>query len=253
VATLAVMLAACGGHDERDTKSGAKVLYERAHTSMEHGDFAGAIRSYETLEARYPFSNQSRQAQLDLIYAYYSSGEMESAIDAAVQFERENPTHPRVDYALYMRGLALFKGQQTRMQRLLNIDPASRPQVDAMEALSVFSQLIQRYPDSRYAADAHQRMTFLRNQLAEHQNYVARYYMKRGAWVAALNRAKFNLLSFDGAPAVEESLHIMVDAYEALGMQDLADKTRRVLESSFPDSTARKARRSKRRWYQFWK
>ncbi len=249
---IALLLAACGGKDERDTQSGAVILYERAHKALVGGDFSNAIRFYESLEARYPFSNQTRQGQLDLIYAYYGSGQMESAIDAATQFERENPIHPRVDYALYMRGLALFKGQQTRLQRWLRIDPAKRPQLDARESFSAFSQLIQRYPDSKYAADARQRMIFLRNQLAKHQNIVAQEYMRRGAYIAALNRAKFSLFSFDGAPATEESLRIMITAYRALGMQDLAEDTRRVLMASFPEAGLEPRQQEKKPWYKFW-
>jgi len=247
-----LLLGACSNKTERDTKSGATVLYERAHKSMMTGDFNNAISTYESLEARYPFSNQAKQGQLDLIYAYYASGQMESVIDAATQFERENPIHPRVDYALYMHGLALFKGQQTRFQRWLRINPVSRPQLDAREAFSAFAQLIQRFPDSKYAADARQRMIFLRDQLAEHQNYIARYYLRRGAYIAALNRARFSLVTFDGAPAVEDSLKIMITAYQKLGMQDLARDTRRVLLESFPDAKVKPLKKKKKHWYKFW-
>jgi len=251
LAAITLLLAACGG-DERDNLSGAVVLYEKAHENMTGSDFNSAIRFYEALEARFPFSNQAKQGQLDLIYCYYSSGQMESAIDSANQFERENPIHPRVDYAIYMRGLALFKGQQTTFQRWFGVEPASRPQLDARASFSVFSRLVQRYPDSAYAAEAQQRMVFLRNQLAKHQNVIAKDYLKRSAYIAALNRAKFSVLSFDGAPATEESLQIMVSAYRKLGMQDLAEDTRRVLLESFPDSDPELTERKKKSWYQFW-
>ena len=246
IVTLTVALAGCGGKDRRDMRSGAEELYERGTRSMNNGNYRNAIQYYEVLEARYPFSNQAKQAQLDLIYCYYKNGEAESAIDAAIQFERENPTHPRVDYALYMRGLAQFKGQHNRMHRLFRIDLAKRPPVEAREAFSVFSQLVKRYPNSPYADDARQRMIFLRNRLAEHQNYVASYYMRRGAYVAALNRAKYSMETFDGAPAVVESMQIMVEAYEKLGMRDLADDTRRVLAESYPEASIPKRQRKKR-------
>lgn len=213
---------------------------------MRSGNYRNAINYLEALEARFPFSNESKQAQLDLIFVYYRNGERESAIDAAIQFERENPTHPAVDYALYMRGLANFKGQRNFIDRTLRQDLSKRPPVLARESFSAFSRLVQRYPNSKYAPDAHQRMIFLRNRLAEHQNHVADYYIRRGAYVAALNRAKFAMESFDGSPGVSQSLVIMITAYEKLGMRDLADDTRRVLEVNFPETAAKKAEDKKR-------
>jgi outer membrane protein assembly factor BamD len=253
VAVLATLaLAGCAGDNERDLKSGADQIFEKARASMENGNYRNAISYYEALEARFPFSNQTRQSQLDLIYCYYKNGEPESAIDAATQFERENPTHPRVDYALYMRGLANFRGQHNVLHRLFRIDLAQRPPEGARESFSAFSQLLQRYPASPYAADARQRMIFLRNRLAEHENYVARYYLKRGAYLAALNRAKFAMQSYDGAPAVAESMRIMIDSYRALGMNDLAEDTRTVLADSFPDAAVAQQQEEEAPWYRFW-
>jgi outer membrane protein assembly factor BamD len=246
VAIMALLLAGCAGNDERDLRSGADELYERATKSMDSGNFRNAIAYYEALEARYPFSNQSKQAQLDLIYCYYRNGDTELAIDSALQFERENPTHPRVDYALYMRGLVQFRGERNSFHRLFRVNLAKRPPVDARESFSAFGQLLQRYPDSIYAADARQRMVFLRNRLAEHENIVARFYMERGAYAAALNRAKFVMETYDGAPAVADSLDIMVQAYRKLGMQDLAEDTRRVLQENYPDRPGAKPQEKKR-------
>ena len=232
--------------DNLATQSDADILSERAADSMQSGNFQNAIAYYEMLEARYPFSNPARQAQLNLIYAYYMNGDNAAAIDAADNFERENPTHPRVDYALYMRGLAHFKGQHNRFHRLFRIDLAKRPPVEAEESFSAFSQLVQRFPESRYAPDARQRMIFLRNRLAEHENYVARYYMKRGGYIAALNRARYSVENYDGAPAVEESLVIMVEAYKRLGMEDLAETATLVLAENYPDAVLPKPKRRKR-------
>lgn len=248
----AAALAGCAGDNERDMKSGAEQIYEKARSAMDGGNYRNAIAYYEALEARFPFSNQAKQAQLDLIYAYYKNGERESAIDAANQFERENPTHPRVDYALYMRGLATFQGQSNWFYRVLRVDLARRPPDRARESFSAFSQLLQRFPNSVYAPDARQRMVFLRNRLAEHENYVARYYYARGAWLAALNRAKFAMESYDGAPAVAESLRIMIDCYRELGMTDLAEGTRAVLADSFPQAATAQAKAEERPWYRFW-
>jgi outer membrane protein assembly factor BamD len=241
-------LTGCGKND-RDLRSGAEELFERGNKAMKGGNYRNSIAYFEALEARYPFSNQAKQAQLNLIYSYYRNGEPEAAIDAAIQFERENPTHPRVDYALYMQGIANFSGQHTRMHRLFRFDLSKRPPVKALESFSAFSRLVQRYPDSRYAADARQRMVFLRNRLAEHQNHVANYYLRRGAYAAALNRAKFSMETFDGAPAVSDSLFIMISAYEQLGMKDLAESMKRVLAENYPD--AEPPPEVKKKWFYF--
>jgi outer membrane protein assembly factor BamD len=226
--------------------SGADVLYERGSNSMASGNYRNAIRYFEALEARFPFAATAKQSQLDLIYAYYRNGSEEQCIDAAIQFERENPTHPRVDYALYMRGLALFVPQHGRLQRWFRMDLSKRPPVDAREAFSVLSQLIQRYPDSQYSADAQVRLTFLRNRLAAHELHIANYYMRRGADVAALNRAKFAMENFDGSPSTPEALKVMIRAYRNLGMLDLATDTERVLAQSYPGESIEPARKKKR-------
>ncbi len=150
-------------------QSGSEDLFERGTKSMRGGNYRNAIGYFENLEARYPFSNQAKQAQINLIYCYYRNGEPEAATDASIQFERENQTHARVDYALYMRGLANFRGEKSTTQRLLRMNLAKRPPVQARESFSAFSRLIQRYPNSIYAADSRQRMIFLRNRLAEHE------------------------------------------------------------------------------------
>jgi len=243
-------LAACSNKDERDMTSGADILFDMAVEAGEKGNYRNAIAYYETLEARYPFSNQAKQGQLNLIYVFYKNGEPESTVDAAIQFERENPTHPRVDYALYMQGLAYFAGEHGRFHRLFRVDLSLRPPIDAMNSFDAFSKLVRRYPDSMYAPDARQRMIFLRNRLADHQNHIARYYMKRGAYAAALNRAKHNIEVHDGAPAIPESLVIMIDAYRGLGMTDLAAETEQVLALSYPDVKPSKPK--KEAWYRFW-
>ncbi len=251
-AIVALALAGCAGDNERELRSGAEQVFEKARSAMESGNYRNAITYYEALEARYPFSNQAKQAQLDLIYCYYKNGEREGAIDAATQFERENPTHPRVDYALYMRGLANFRGQRNVLHRMFGVDLARRPPEGARESFSAFSQLLQRFPSSRYAPDARQRMIFLRNRLADHENHVARYYLERGAYLAALNRAKFAMQAYDGAPAVAESLRIMIDSYRALGMEDLAEDTRSVLADSFPAAAVAQRQEEEKPWYRFW-
>jgi outer membrane protein assembly factor BamD len=252
VIVLALTLAGCASDNERDMKSGAQQIYERGYKAMVSRNYRNAVQYYEALTARFPFSNEAKQAQLDLIYCYYKNGETESALDATTNFERENPTHPRVDYALYMRGLATFKGQTNSFYRLVGIDLAKRPPDRARESFSAFSQLVQRYPNSPYAPDAKQRMVWLRNRLAEHENYVAHYYFDRRAYLAALDRAQNAVVTYDGAPAIAEALRIMIDSYRALGMSDLAEDTRKVLAASFPDAANAQAKSEGKPWYKFW-
>jgi outer membrane protein assembly factor BamD len=229
----AAALSGCGRNDNVVQDEGPEALYERGRSAMESSNYIGAVQYFLALEARYPFSNVTRQAQLDLIYVYYRSQQPESAIDAAEEFERENPTHPRVDYCLYMRGRVYFDQAPNVLERMFKVDLSLRPPKDTLQSFSLFQELIRRFPDSEYVADARQRMVFLRNRLAEFENHVATYYIERGAYVAAVNRAKFALERYPGAPQLERSLGIMVDAYERLGMTDLATDARRVLAENF--------------------
>lgn len=246
-------LVGCKSSSDLDARSGAQELYERGYNAMRSGNFSNAIQYFEALEARFPFANETKQAQLDLIYSYYRDRQIEATVDAATTFERENPTHPRVDYALYMRGLAYFSGESSWYHRWLNVDLDKRPPKNVQESFSVFSQLVQRFPKSEYAADARQRMIFLRNRLADYELYVADYYMARGAWLAAANRAQFALESYNGAPATPQALMVMIEAYDQLGMTDLAEDSRRVLEASYPDQMRKLARQEgPKPWYQFW-
>lgn len=208
---------------------GPEAIYAAGTSAMEAGDFRDALLYFQALQARFPFANVTRQAQLDMIYAFYRNREREAAIDAAEAFERENPTHPRVDYALYMRGLAHFDQSPNWLERVFNVDMTARPPRDTMQAFEVFQELLRRFPDSEYATDSRERMIFLRNRLAAYENHVAEYYIRREAYVAAINRAKYTLEHYPGAPVIERSLEIMIEAYENLGMMDLADDSRRVL------------------------
>lgn len=233
VLSAALLITACAGRDELVQDFGADGLYERGRDAMESGNYPGAIIYFQQLEARYPFATQTRQAQLDLIYLYYQSRQPEQAIAAAEEFERETPTHPRVDYTLYMRGLVYFDQAPNILERLFRIDLTVRPPKDTMRAFSMFSELLRRFPESRYAADAHQRMVFLRNRLAQYENHVSKYYMRRGAYVAAINRSQYALEHYPGSPELEETLQLMIEAYRRLGMTDLADDSERVLMETF--------------------
>jgi outer membrane protein assembly factor BamD len=231
-------LSGCGGRNNVVEDQGPELLYERGYEAMNASNFVGAIQFFNALEARYPFSPETRQAQLDLIYLYYRSQQPEQAIDAAEEFERENPTHERLDYALYMRGLVYFDQAPNIIERLLRVDLSLRPPKDTLRSFSTFQELIRRFPDSEYVPDARQRMVFLRNRLAQFENHVADYYLRRGAYVAAINRAKYALEHYPEAPQLEKTLQVLVAAYEQLGMRDLAADARRVLRESFGEESA---------------
>lgn len=236
--TCLSVLAACGNRNDAVQDFGAEGFYDRGKEAMDAGNYVGAANYFLQLESRYPFSNESRQAQLDLIYAYYMSGQPEAAVDAAEEFERENPTHTHVDYCLYMKGLVYFDGAPNILERLFRVDLTMRPPRDTLLAFSTFQELVRRFPDSRYVDDARQRMVFLRNRLAMYENHVARYYIERGAYVAAINRAKYALEHYAGAPELEETLELMIESYQELGMRDLAADAERVLRATFDDIAA---------------
>jgi outer membrane protein assembly factor BamD len=233
---VAVLATGCRSHRADDAKSGPEVIYARAQKAMKNSSYGEAIKQLEALQSRFPFSEPARQAQLDLIYAYYKSRQTDPAIDAADTFMRENPTNPRVDYAYYMKGLVYFERQANFLERYFNVDLSQRPPVNARKSFESFDELIKKYPHSPYVGDARQRMIFLRNRLADFELHVALYYMRRGAFVGAINRAKFCVENYDGAPAVRGSMKVLVDAYRQLHMADLAADAERVYAANYPGS-----------------
>ena len=190
-------------------------------------NYKGAIQKLESLESHYPFTNAAKQGQLDLMFAYYKNKEAESAIDQADQFIRENPTHPRVDYAYYIKGLVYFESGAGWLEDVLHADVTKRPPHESRKALQAFQVLLQQYPKSPYAADARQRMIFLRNRLADYELAVARYYMQREAYVAAVNRARAVIENYDGSPAAIEALGIMSAGYQQARYPGARDGRRR--------------------------
>jgi outer membrane protein assembly factor BamD len=243
----AVLLSGCGNRRNDVVEDfGAEGFYDRGRTAMEAANYQGAAQYFLQLESRYPFAPETRQAQLDLIYVYYRSQQPEAAIDAAEEFERENPTHARVDYALYMKGLVYFDDAPNALERLFKVDLSERPPKDTLLAFSTFQELLRRFPDSRYAPDSRQRMIFLRNRLARYENNVAEYYIERGAFVAAVNRAKYAVEHYAGAPELEHSLELLITAYRRLGMDDLAADSERVFRQTFGEDALDLDRRAKR-------
>jgi outer membrane protein assembly factor BamD len=232
------VLCGCGRKDNVVEDAGPEALYQRGFDAMEASNYVGATQYFNALEASYPFSPETRQAQLDLIYLYYRSQQPEQAVDATEEFERENPTHERIDYCLYMRGRIYFDQAPNILERMFKVDLSVRPPKDTLRSFATFQELIRRFPNSEYVPDARQRMVFLRNRLTQYENYVAQYYIKRGAYVAAVNRAKYALEHYPEAPELEKTLQILVLAYEELGMTDLATDARRVLRETFGDAAA---------------
>lgn len=237
---LAATTAGCAGNDEREDTLIRNITnaYETAQRSVRSKNYQRAIRIFESLQAQFPFSELSKQIQLELMHAYYKANQPEQAIDSADQFMRENPTHERYDYALYIKALAHFEDRPGLLERWFNRDVSNRPPRDAALSFSLFKRLVERYPASPYAEDAVQRMVYLKNRLAAYENSVARFYLRRGAYVAALRRAQNALRQYNGADSGEETLDILVEAYQALGMDELAADARRVREANFPNDGA---------------
>jgi len=238
IAVLAAVsiVAGCAGNDEQEATLASNLIesYEEAQQAVAKSNYRRGIQIFEAIQARYPFSDISRQVQLDLIFAYYKADQKEQAVEAADTFMRENPIHPRVDYALYIKALAYFEDEAGFLERRFKKDVDLRPPKDVNLAYSTLHRLIDRYPASEYAPDAEQRIVYLKNRMASYENHVADYYLRRGAYVAALNRAKGSLEEYNGVEMNQESLRIMAAAYEKLGMKDLAADTRRVLSLNYP-------------------
>ena len=252
--SLGLGLTACKTRDGAEgPMTDPAVVYERAHRSLQQGDYPLAVRIYEALMARYPFAAESRQSRLDVIYAYYRAGESESAIDAADTFIRENPTHPRIDYAWYLKGLTDFERMPNFMERWFRVDLNERPPTQARRSFTSFATVVEQFPNSEYAHDARRRMVYLRNRLADYEIAVARYYVDRGAFVAAAQRAKTTIEEYDGAPAVRQALELLVICYEKMELKELAAQTRAVYRANYEGEIG-EGRKSgeKRKWYKLW-
>ncbi|MCF7989505.1 MAG: outer membrane protein assembly factor BamD [Thiohalocapsa sp.] len=229
---LAVALSGCGMlSEDYDQTEGwtASEIYNKAAREMDGANYERAIDLYRKLETRYPFGRYAMQGQLDVAYAYYKSDQPEEAIAAADRFIKLYPQNPYVDYAYYLKGIVNYNRSVGFIDRFIPADASQRDPGSALDAFQDFSELVQRFPDSKYAEDARQRMLYLRNNLARNEVNVARYYMRRGAYIAAANRAQYVIERFQRTPAVEDALEVMIDAYEALGKEQLAADARRVL------------------------
>ena len=249
-------LGGCGLLPEvKDETSGwsAQKLYAEAKDNLNEGNYERAVKLFETLESRYPFGRYAQQAQLEVAYAYYKDNEPISAIAACDRFIKLHPNHPNVDYAYYLKGLANFNDDLGLLGNLVDQDMSERDPRAAREAFLAFKELVTRFPGSKYAEDSTARMKYLVNALAGNEVHVAKYYLKREAYVAAANRAKEVLKTYPEAPALEEALAIMVVAYDKLKLTDLRDDAQRVLTLNFPNSKYAKGVNTEgKAWYRFW-
>jgi len=238
---LLFSLSACAILEEQadETKGwSASKFYSEAKDSMNSGDYKNAIRYFELLEARYPFGRYAQQAQLEAAYAYYKYEEPDSAIATVDRFIKMHPRHPSVDYAYYLKGLVNYNRGKTALDYRLAQDETQRDPGSARQSFDDFAILVKRFPDSQYAKDARQRMVYLRNILSSYEVHVADYYMRRKAYVAAANRAKYVVENYQRTPAIPDALIIMVKAYRALELDDLAADALRVFEKNFPQHPA---------------
>lgn len=228
---LCLGLAACASLDEATENRSAEALFTEGSQALNDGFYETAIKDFEALMAQYPFNTNAPRVLLGLAYAHYKQDEPESAIAEANDFIKTYPRHADIDYAYYLRGLARFDRTRAFGDELAGVDPAQRDPREARESYEFFLDLLRHYPNSRYAADARQRIIYLRNYLARHELYVARYYLQRHAYVAAANRARHIIEDYPRTPAITESLTILRQAYEGLGIADLAadaDRVRRL-------------------------
>jgi outer membrane protein assembly factor BamD len=254
---LVLGLAGCGLLPEvQDETKGwsAQKLYVTAKENLDEGDYEKAIKYYETLEARYPYGRYAQQAQLEVAYAYYKDREPASAIAACDRFIKLHPNHPNVDYAYYLKGLVNFNDDLGVLGFVVTQDLSDRDPKAARDSFDAFKDLVTRFPDSRYTPDATKRMDYLVNAMAGHEVHVAHYYYRRGAYVAAANRAQVVVKQFPTTPANEDALAIMWRSYEAMGLDELRDDSLRILKQNFPNSAYLKNKPvgDPRPWYQFW-
>jgi outer membrane protein assembly factor BamD len=232
--TCTLFLVSCASKEEVEVQS-EQVLYETAAKQLEQRNFEQAIKNLQMLEARFPFGPYAEQAQLELIYAYYNNFNHAGAIETAERFIRLHPQHPNVDYAYYMRGLANYTQGKGLFERFTSTDLTERDPGDARQSFNDFSQLVTRFPNSEYAPDARYRMIYLRNLLARYEINVANYYLKRRAFVGALNRGRYVVENFPQSPSVPDALAIMVQSYQLLELDALANDSLAVLRENYPD------------------
>jgi outer membrane protein assembly factor BamD len=257
VALLAVslVLAGCGSAPKDESAAGtAERLYKEARDDMDSGSYERAIKSLERVEGLAAGTLLAQQALLDMAYLNWRAGEKAQALIAVDRFIKLNPSSPALDYALYLKGVINFNDNLGLLGSLAGQDLSERDQRASRDSWQAFKQLLDQFPNSAYSADARQRMAYTVNSLAAYEVNVARYYFRRGAYVAAANRAQQAVADFQQAPAIEEALHILVQSYDKLELPELRDAASRVLRRNFPQSAflGGPGARSEKPWWRFW-
>jgi outer membrane protein assembly factor BamD len=235
--TIGGMFGGDAGAAKDDEYAGwdAQKFRSEAKAALDAGSYEKAVKHYESMQTRYPFGDGAAQNEIDLAYAYYKAGKYIEAVGATDRFIKMNPRSPGVDYALYIKGISLFNQDIGFIDRFLPTDKSQRDQTKAQQALATFTELLKSHPNSKYAADSKQRIIAINNNLAMHEVHIARYYMKREAYVAAASRASGVVDKYQGTIAVPYALQVMQEAYTALGMGDLAKDATRVYEMNYPN------------------
>lgn len=255
-ASLLALLAACSSTPPEDPNSQAALekLYEDAKTDIVSGSYDRAIKTLERIEGRAAGTLMGQQAMLDLAWAQYRSGERVQAVATLDRFLKLNPSSAAVDYAYYMKGIANFNEDLGLFGRIARQDISERDQQASRDAMLAFRQVVEQFPNSKYAEDSRTRIDYITNTLAAYEVHVARYYFRRGAYVAAANRAQQAVREFQRAPAAEEALYLMVQSYERLGLTPLRDDAERVLRQNFPDSgyLVSGFKSAERPWWKVW-
>ena len=248
---LGVTLALAGCRkDDRVDEISADEIYDKAKDSLDAGAWDRSIAMYKALQTRYPFGRYTEQSMLDIAYAYYRRGDVENALSTLDRFIRTYPAHPSIDYAYYLKGLVNYEQNLGFLEKMMPVRIRDRDQSQAETAFLDFQELIRRYPDSRYVPDARQRMVFLRNNLAAYEVIVAEYYLRRNAFIAAANRARYAIEIYPNTPSVPEALAIQHAAYTQLELFELAQDSWDVLALNYPDHYYLQGKKKPRSWAQ---
>lgn len=251
----AALLAACSSTPTDKTADWSpNKIYAEAKDEMGSGSYDKAVPLLEKLEGRAAGTPMAQQAQLEKAYAQWKANDQASALATLDRFMKLHPASPAIDYALYLKGIVNFNDDLGMFSFLSRQDLSERDQKAAKESFESFKELVTRFPDSKYTPDARARMTYIVNSLAQYEVHVARYYYNRGAYVAAINRAQNAVTDYQAVPALEEALFIMLRSYDALGMTQLRDDTRRVMEKTYPQSAylTGRSKSSQDPWWKFW-
>lgn len=247
---LVLSVSGCRKNKEFQNELSAEEIYKRGNDALRSNNWGRAVGAYKALQTRYPFGRYTEQSMVDLSYAYFKADQPDNALSTLDRFIRTYPTHPNVDYAYYLKGLVNYEQNQGFLERIMPDRVRDRDQSQARNSFLDFGELIRRFPESRYVPDSRQRMVFLRNNLAAYEIAVAEYYIRRKAYIAAVNRARYALETYPNTPQNAEALIVLVKAYNELELPELAEGSMAVLALNYPDNYFVLGKKKKRSWAQ---